>query len=388
MPTIATIVRKTAPEILRQFFDARGVELPEVPWDGKKSLAKPIMAAIEGLDSDLQGRITNDAGRVGALADEAGQAAIYSVVADKTKLDELANGYEQAMWLLLNEPKLFLRAEEARYTDERRRGKHWDGFLAEPETPLNRDEAAIQAFMDAIRDRFGSKNVHVDIFDRQRSSFDGEEHILIQATIYSEGRSVDYLQFVNGALDVRNRRPVIEACLTYEPKSGTIEAVAADRPAREEYVRIFARDLLGIPFEEGERMPLRRFDLQGLLQEFDFPTDARDGVAAVRVNSLRLMPFDTVRERVTIECLSGVDRTIWEVSADRFGDNDPLADGGWMVTQARLSIQFHPEPGGTRGKVLPVTLTMPHGSDLKDRTDRERLIGEKYLRKWRLLKDV
>jgi hypothetical protein len=31
---------------------------------------------------------------------------------------------------------------------------------------------------------------------------------------------------------------------------------------------------------------------------------------------------------------------------------------------------------------------MPHGCDLKDRTERERIVGEKYLQRWKLLKDV
>ena len=30
---------------------------------------------------------------------------------------------------------------------------------------------------------------------------------------------------------------------------------------------------------------------------------------------------------------------------------------------------------------------MPHGCDLKDRTERERLIGEKYLLQWDLVRD-
>jgi hypothetical protein len=32
-----------------------------------------------------------------------------------------------------------------------------------------------------------------------------------------------------------------------------------------------------------------------------------------------------------------------------------------------------------------VTITMPNGCDLKGKTDRERLIGDKYLRRWGLL---
>jgi hypothetical protein len=31
---------------------------------------------------------------------------------------------------------------------------------------------------------------------------------------------------------------------------------------------------------------------------------------------------------------------------------------------------------------------MPHGCDLKDRTERERMIGEKYLRRWGIVRDI
>lgn len=48
----------------------------------------------------------------------------------------------------------------------------------------------------------------------------------------------------------------------------------------------------------------------------------------------------------------------------------------------------NPEAGSSRGRTLPLTVTMPHGCDLKDRTERERMIGEKYLRRWYIVKDV
>jgi hypothetical protein len=37
---------------------------------------------------------------------------------------------------------------------------------------------------------------------------------------------------------------------------------------------------------------------------------------------------------------------------------------------------------------LPVKITMPNRCDLKSRTERERLIGEKYLARWGLLKEI
>jgi hypothetical protein len=59
-----------------------------------------------------------------------------------------------------------------------------------------------------------------------------------------------------------------------------------------------------------------------------------------------------------------------------------------VPTQAKLSITFYPERSARRGKVLSVTITMPNGCDLKNRTERERMIGEKYLARWSLVQDL
>ena len=37
---------------------------------------------------------------------------------------------------------------------------------------------------------------------------------------------------------------------------------------------------------------------------------------------------------------------------------------------------------------MPVELTEPHGCNLRDRSDQERLICDKYLRLWGLVRDV
>ena len=174
--------------------------------------------------------------------------------------------------------------------------------------------------------------------------------------------------------------------MTYEPATGVIEVVAHDRDSRLDLVRLFARNLLASEFNN-ERVPVRRFDLAVLAQPFSFPNDLADGIESVRVNLLRLMPIDGVGERVTLEAMSGLKQTIWEMAAQRFGENNPLF-GGWTITQARFTIRFKPEAGASRGKTLPLTITKPHGCDLKDRTERERLIGEKYLRRWGILQDI
>jgi hypothetical protein len=167
---------------------------------------------------------------------------------------------------------------------------------------------------------------------------------------------------------------------------GVIEVVANDRESREDLVRVFSRDLLSSEFLK-EKLPLRAYALDMLMSPFGFETDPADGIEEVRVKHLRLMPMDTTGERVVIECLRGTANTIWKMAEDRFGEANPLL-GGWIITQAKLTIRFHPERGSRRGKTVPVTISMPSGCDLKDRTERERMIGDKYMRRWGMVRDV
>lgn len=387
MATVLSFIRNTPKASLRDYFDHAGVPLsPAINWDGPDDVTRPLLQAVDGMDEVARATVVSDGERVSVMADEAGQAAIYSVAQAPELLDGLQNAHARSLWMFLREPAGFRHAEEVRFTDERRRGRMWDGFLSEPGLTIRRDVASMETFKAAIRERFSSRNVHVDIFDRHRPMFDGDDCALVQASVYREGLPDDSLEFVDGALDRRARRPVYEAALTYEPAVGVIEVVGPDRESREDLVRCFARDLLATEFRH-ERLPLRQFHLGVLLRPFRFPTDPEDGIEAVRVNHLRLMPLDTVGERVTLECMRQSTRSIWQMAQERFGANDPLA-GGWVVTQAKLTIRFQPGAGSRRGKTLPVTITMPHGSDLKDRTDRERIVGEKYLRRWGILRDV
>jgi hypothetical protein len=226
---------------------------------------------------------------------------------------------------------------------------------------------------------------------------EGEECELVQVAVYREGRPEDMLGFdANSTLSRRIVKPVFEAALTYEAATGVIEVVAKTREDRIDLTRYMARDLLGITLGEDQSLPLREYDLSMLLRPFDFPTDPADGIASVTVKELRLMDLGDAKERITLESMSGADRTIWQMAEHRIG----LDIGGgahvfghagdvpeWVITRARYTIKFHPGPSGGRGKSLTLTVTMPHGCNLKDMTPQERLIGEKYLRLWGILKD-
>lgn len=388
MASVVSFIRNTPPDALHAYFDQNAVELPRaVNWNAPNhEIVRALIEAVDEMDDLAVARVKADAERVAKMTDEAGQTALYGVVDDRARLDELGNSYHRALWMFLNRPAEFARAEDARFTDEHRRGRMWDGFIGTPNMELRRDPESLAAFRQAIRERFGSNNVHIDIYDRSRPTFEGEDCELVQVIVFREGLPDDDLAFdERGTLIRRPRRPVFEAALTYETATGVIEVVANDRESREDMVRFMARDLLGIEFRQ-ERLPFRSYDLSVLLRPFDFPTDPEDQIASVEVKQLRLMPLDSVGERVTLECLRRTDRTIWVMAQERFGATNPLP-AGWVATQAKLTIRFHAVGGSRRGRTLPLTITMPHGCNLKDQTEREQMIGEKYLRAWGILRE-
>ncbi len=401
MTSIAAFFRKTPVDRLQDYFTQIPLpSLPAIDWSKPEpEVIGPLIKAVDNMSAEDRQRVILDAGRVAALADEPGQNALQNVVRNRAFFDTLEGPNNRSLWVFLSEPEHFRMAEEVRYNDERRRGRLWSGFEVEKNRAVRKDPGSLSAFTTAIRDRFDTANVQVDVFDRHRVILDDQECDLVQIAIYREGRAEDMLSFGD---DTRIRRnvvyPVFEAAMTYEAATGVIEVVASTRDDRLELTRFMAKHLLGMDFEE-KHVPFREYDLSVLLNPFDFPSDMADGIESVMVKELRLMDLGDPKERVTLEVLPGCERTIWDMARRRIGLGIGTGMPGvflearatdvpaWIVTRARFTIKFRAAREGARGKSLTLIVTMPHGCNLKDMTPHERLIGEKYLRRWGILKD-
>jgi hypothetical protein len=388
MAAISAFLRKTPRDALREYFDRPEIGLPlEFDWDTDEGdLPGPLMNAIGKMARVQRDRVLNDAERVHALSDEPGQAALYSVAEDAARLEGMANAHQRSLWMFLKAQDRFRHAEEVRFTEDRRRGRMWAGYMTEAGRVVDRHPAAKDAFISAIKEFSGAAHADVDIFDRVRTTIEGRECDLVQVTIYREGRPDDLLRFDDKGTLVRQAyRPVFEAAVIYEPTTGGLEVVANDKVTRQEIVKAAVQHLLGIEFKDN-RLPLRCYDLSVLLKPFDFPVDAEDGIEGVEVRELRLMPIDDNARRVTLENLARADGTIWTMADDMFEDRSPLSDE-FVITKARIAVKLSKRPEEERRRTLTLTITWPHGCDLKDRTATEQMIGEKYLRRWGILVD-
>ncbi len=388
MSALVGFLRKTPLSLLADYFVWSGIVLdPPVDWsEPEKVVRQEVRDLTASLDETSADRLRSHAERVAHMADEAGQTAMLDVVgSDRATLETIVSGFGRALWLFMQSEERFRRAEDVRNTDERRRGRTWSGFEGPKRQMPNWDAAAKDRFNVALRQIYPNGKMHVDIFDRRRESYEGDDFDLVQIMVYREGLPNDELAFVGDELTHRQHFPVLEVALTYEPVTGVIEIVTANREVRRTLAQAFVNDMLGGSFEDTQ-VALRSYDLEPLLRSHDFATDAVDGIAEVELRLLRLMPIDSQAERVVLECQGRAKANLWAMADRRFGASNPLK-GGWIVTQARLIVRFRPALGYLRGKSLTVTISIPHSCDLRDQTEAERLIGEKYLRRWGILED-
>ena len=392
MANVTTFFRKTPAASLQAYFQTKSFSLPaSVDWSAKESdVASALVAALDTLSESDRDALVLEVDRIIALADEPGQNALLDVISNCVTFSAIAGGHNRALWALMNEPDNFRLAEEVRFNDEKRRGRMWSGFITEKQQTVLKDQTSKDSFTAEIQKKFNTTRVHVDIFDRHRVTFDGNSHRLAQVAVYREGRADDALGFDGaGALKRQLIKPVYEASLTYEPAEGVIEVVASDKEVREALAGYMGRHLLGIDFK-GEKLPTRQYDLSVLMDPFDFPSDptAPPGqlIDKVLVKELRFQPLDEADQRVTLEYRGTSTHKIWEMADYHIGSSaERHAD--WTITRARLTVRFRPEGKSGRPRNLNLTITTPHGCNLRGMTERERLIGEKLLRVWDIRKD-
>ena len=398
MGSINAFFRKSSISRIKSLFDHNGIELGDgIDWTAETPLeTKKLIKAVGAQGDAVKNLLAPIIERIEELTTPAGQVAIRSVIDEDDAFFTIASPHDRAIHLFVEAHDKFLRAEHTLFSEERRRRpRSYDGFIIDRGIDVRRDAESVETFRDAIKKLLSASKVYVDIFDRQRIGYDDKRFRIVQVSVFHEGIGDDVLEFVN-ADDIGHsvRNPVFEAALIYEPETGVLEVMANNQEDRRNLAALMARDILGVEFKDN-KMPYKRIDLNVLRRQHSFPSDIRDGIESVTVTSLRLMPMDGEDERLVIECGAKSTRNIWQMADNRLKLSNPLL-GGWLVTQAKITIRFRPEVSTDikskktrtrRGKTVGIVLTMPHGNSLKDLTSEEQLIGEKYLRLWGLIVD-
>jgi hypothetical protein len=389
MPIVRNFIHHSSAQGLQEYFTNKNIAVSGVDWSqDQAAVASNVIQLLVHLSPEDRARLRIDAERINQMADEVGQAALLSSVTNTVQLSQMESALERSRWVYLHEPDRFRHAEDIRYADQYRHGRNWSGYQVDATLPLHTDPVAMETFKAKIKSLLGlGEKVKIELFDRTMPDDYGNGVDVVQVMIYQEGLPDSYLEFEGDENIVsRIRRPVSEHAITYASDSGVIEVVAAKRERRDIIAKAFTEDLLKQPVE-ADKVPLRQYCLDPLIEGKPLDWDLDDRIESVQLIMLKLQ--DTNKQgRVIVEVPAKSDMEFHDYCREHFSEFNPVTSKAFLPTQATISIRFQPDQGSNRSKILPVKISLPNGCDLRSRTERERLIGEKYLKRWGLVKDV
>jgi hypothetical protein len=366
------------------------IDYPEqVDWSASNgALSKPLRRAIDDAEEVMRERIRRDAERIDRMTSEVGQTALMTVarMEQRAALKEIATKQGRALRLLWSDQERFRSAEEISFFENARKSKTWDAFVAPLMLKVSKTPAASDALKAEVRKLFqeGPK-IKIEIFERSRTRLEGTLDELIHVAVFRETLP-DSVPVFQGDDEVEPLvfRPVVELGFTYEPSRGLIEVVAPKKQQRTELAQIFARTLLGHEIK-GERLPPRFYNLALFMQEQEFDFDPEDGIESVRLAFVKFESLDG-RTLFAIEP-KDADDTIHAAARREFAERSPFRPGNRIV-EVVIAVRFRPARGRRTGPTVDIKLTHPNGCNLKDKSERERLLAEKYLKRWGVIEDL
>jgi hypothetical protein len=373
-------LRQVPNPLLKEFFDRRHLlsdvlwymASPQIIFDRWQGLPDEQRIAVERSFHDIHDMATEDGIRT--LIEEG-----HFHELDLTGELEACDGYcHKAMHAFLRYEKVFYVASQFNYV-EKLGNRYWEINASVPrKTPLVAAEALAafaRSLSDFYRQREG-RGHHCTVETYLRG---GREHYFFA---YPDNYTETYIGHApDGQLIRRPQRGAFEVIFVYCPEEGTLELYAkSPRPTRLDLQRLFCTRILHEDL--GPQLSNSHvYELDGLLsRDFQFPTDPEDGVAQVCIRSLRVSAAGSSQGRITLETDANAPPDAIYDLLTSFIRSDFLVPGAVHVTKAAFQFQFIAANGTPRKKMLfDVTLD---SSNLKNLYDEQRILGEKYLKRW------
>ncbi len=391
---IKKFIRNIPEEDMKPFLDGQGINLPEdFKWQitGKKYHSQLFNSIWSINDEERKIRLFEIIERIHEMIDELGQAALHSqpAIASNDNFLELKSDHARCLWAIQNHPLEFQKAEFCASSDYKRKSREWSSFVAPQGREIHASRENIEEFKQLVLEQFNiSRKIKVDLFDRTKTDHNDREIVVFQLVAYHDGLHKSIQTFEQEEVVTKFISSVNEFSISYEPHSGIIEVISDSKENRAKLAKAFANSFLKAEDDVGEIM-IKKYDLSKLRAPQDFmkDVDAADLIEEIKVTMLKL---GTASEKnsTTLEAPFTSQLTVYEFAAKSFSPNNPLQNPAFEIRRAKLSIRFKPTDKKPRGELLHVTITNPNGCDLKDRSEKQKMIGNKYLERWGLMERI
>ena len=377
------VLRQISNPLLQEFFERQRHPL-DVEWDAiSNTQVDDIFDAWQRLPEEPRKAIEIVFHDVHEMANEEGVRVIIEEGQNHGEnlsplLETMDSRYDKAIWTFMNRPDVWDASVWFAKADSLSFGRSWvkrgNMPVAEPRTDVEGLQALRDAMSALYRDRQGrGHHSRVEHFPRGSN----HDYFFVYLSDYAD----TYINFDDsGHFQRTPERRAFEVVFAYDREARTLEMYAkGGRKVIEPLQRVFARVILGESL--GPEDPgAKPYQLDGLMNRtFPFPTDPEDGVVEVSVRSLRLSILGRRRGRITLEAdPEKGHKHIYEM-LDEDLNRKQLPRTILHVTKATFNFRLN---GSGRSKSLTFTVSYPNSCDLKSKREEQRVLGEKYLKKW------
>jgi len=388
---VKKFIRNTPEEDLKNFLV--GNDIIEVSdnfkWDGKsKKYHNDLFCFIWNCEDGKKQNLFDTIDRVHGMSDELGQNALCCVIgANKDFLDQKSD-HARSLWAYTNHPEKFKTAEYFSSYDNKRKSKEWNAFVGPKDREIDKSEENIAKFKNLVLEHFNiSKKLQIEFNSRSKEDVDGNEFKVCSLMAFHDDLPKSIQAFDQDKVVTKYFSPAKDFSISYEPASGLIEVISNSKDNREFLAKKFANIFLKSADDKFE-IRLKKYNLAKFksYQDLMKDVDLKDGIEDIKVTLIKLKPLNS-KNSTTLESPFSEKRTIYEIAENWFAGNNPLSSS-FEIKKVKLSIKFKADTKNPRGKLIHVNITDPNGCDLKDRTEKEKIIGDKYLEKWGIVEKI
>jgi len=360
--------------LISEYLQTHNIDL-EISKDvDDKERVDKILQTIENEDETVQNKIEAELAEVKELSNESGTVIMTQLMQERDSgslegLSEAGNDRERALWLFMNNKKVFDDSRILHYIEDLS-SKHIRKVRFKRDIPslrvhLDKLSLGVSEYFKAKEGR--GKNCKSDFFEySDRAVF----------IVYPEGHIATVQHYKKGNLSRLTAKPAFQIVFIYYPEEEVIEVSAKGGKKKiDELANIFNREVL----EDSEKLRNNYdiFDLNQILNSgFDIPVDPEDQIEDLYLKQLRFTNKINKRVKIILEIYdaNGLEDMLKEIAYRRVDLKY------FNITQATFKFKF--KGAGNRGSVT-MQLTYPDRTSLTDKPLHQK--AKKYISKWGLI---
>jgi hypothetical protein len=388
--------------------------LPTIEWEHKvcTSYKQSLFTVVAGLPGATRQRLEEAAQRILLLSDDFGCEAVKSLLSEDDEAEQQAvadagDKYGRALYLYLcrladDSDRRFEQAETAR-----QQNKQWksEAYASHFRGPKGLDIALDEVLKDKLKEAIAAiypdaplHDVVIEHFQR-RDLTQAEERDEDAAPVWLHtivvgfnGKETHWDKIVDGEVTTRHDQALQRITFSYEPSTGALSVFCDDRNARQELAKAL-RDVVLASDTEIAEMPLREFSLKAFSSAEVFnllKPEPGDGIERISINLIKVAKrLEQQGENGTLEVTSGMtihrdrrdQRDVYRVAREDYKQNDL---SGFDLVQVKLVLRIAKQKD-RRAHNIVVQITAPNGLNDNAKTEDERQLVMRLLKRWHIV---